>query len=794
MTQLELAEQYVSSTSVSLFLTGKAGTGKTTFLRHIVATTHKRCVVLAPTGVAAVNAGGVTIHSFFQLPLCPYLPDVKELVTEYQMPERKFKSLRKEKVRLIRSLDLIIIDEISMVRADLLDAVDMTLRRYRRSGKPFGGVQLLMIGDVQQLPPVVTDEEKPYIDQVYSSPFFFNSKALRRLQYMTIVLTKIFRQQDEDFIGLLNSIRDNRFDMGTLRVLNARYQPNFDPPDSEGYIRLTTHNYQSNRINQQKLAAIDSKPFELAALIDGNFPESSYPTDAALTLKRGAQVMFVKNDVNGHEYYNGKLATVEGYDAEEGIAVVDGEGNHIVVGRERWENIKYEIDPRDGEIKQQVDGTFVQYPLRLAWAITIHKSQGLTFDKVIIDAASAFTYGQVYVALSRCRTLQGLVLASPISERCAFDCEDILDFNRSLPSPESAAHSLATMQSSYFEDLVHELFDFSQLLHDVERLNSFFQQHLRRLYPLEAQKMSQLASGPIVDMLSVSERFHKQLIRMQITCNHATDDPAVIERIGKGVAYFDSQLHQILLTAAPLLEMNVTSKTFRADFEEFSADLVNDIGLKQLCFKRIMDEGFSIDTYNKAKSDFLVQKEFDTSPQKTVKRSRFKKKKEPQEPKPARMRQRMEMRERPSVTAQEVERVGQRPLTRIEVIHTEPVEVERPATPKAPDKEPRTASWQVAAQLFNQGMTMEEVAAARGVKVATVETYLIRAIEEGYVALDKVIAFSELGEIVDYIRAHNPATLKEIHEYFGARYSYLKIRAASIYAKGLRMPKETMGM
>ena len=283
----EMAEKYVLETNVPVFLTGKAGTGKTTFLRHIVGRTYKRCVVLAPTGVAAVNAGGVTIHSFLQLPLCPYLPDVKELVTEYQMPERS-KNLNREKLKIIRTLDLLIIDEISMVRADLLDAVDAALRRYRRDARPFGGIQILMIGDLQQLPPVVTDDVRPYLDKVYNSPFFFSSKVMSQLNFVTIELQTIYRQNDKIFLELLNKIRNNQFNKESLFLLNSRLRPGFEPDNIPGeWIRLTTHNYQSEKINNSKLEALKEKEYIFSATIEGSYPESSVPTDVNLKLKVG---------------------------------------------------------------------------------------------------------------------------------------------------------------------------------------------------------------------------------------------------------------------------------------------------------------------------------------------------------------------------------------------------------------------------------------------------------------------------------------------------------------------------
>ena len=728
MTQLELAEQYVKSTNVSVFLTGKAGTGKTTFLRNIVSTLNKRSVVLAPTGVAAINAGGVTIHSFFQLPLCPYLPDVKELVTEYQMPD-KYKSLRKEKIKIIRTLDLVIIDEISMVRADLLDAVDMTLRRYRRSSKPFGGVQLLMIGDVQQLPPVVTDEERPYIEQVYPSPFFFHSKALQQTNYITIELTKIFRQQDKTFISLLNNIRDNHFDRATLDALNARYKPRFNPPDSEGYIRLTTHNWQANEVNQRKLGSLTSKPFELKASVEGNFPETSYPTEATMTLKKGAQVMFVKNDSNSHQYYNGKLATVEGYDPEEGVAVVDKEGNHIVVKHERWENIKYEIDESDNQIKQRIDGTFTQYPLRLAWAITVHKSQGLTFDKVIIDAASAFTYGQVYVALSRCRSLEGLVLASPISERCVFDNDDVLQFNSTFPSVEQVESELNVSQSTYYYDLVYELFDFSSINRAADRLNSLFQQHLRRTLTIQAERMSELCNGKLVDIMAVSEKFQKQLKRISVENVGRVDDPFVRDRIAKGVAYFDEQLEQVYIALAPLLEVEIGNKVVAADFDELSVELRDAIALKQKCMKRVGESGFATSVYNQAKVDFLMEKERTTSTKKATYRSRYGKKKEPK--------------------------------------------------PKKPP------TWVETVRLFSEGRSIQEIANERGLVYTTITRHLEIALEAGAITVDSLVTSDELDEIVGYIIEEHPKSLNEIHDHFNGKYQYYKLRAAAFVAKDL---------
>lgn len=725
---IELAERYIRTTNVSVFLTGKAGTGKTTFLHRIASTVNKRCVVVAPTGVAAVNAAGVTIHSFFQLPPCPYLPDVKELVTEYQMPD-KFKSLRKERIKIIRTLDLLIIDEISMVRADLLDAVDMVLRRYRRNSRPFGGVQLLMIGDVQQLPPVVTDEERPYMERVYPSPFFFHSKALQRVGYVTIVLTKIFRQQDEAFIALLNNIRDNRFDGSTIAALNARCKPAFDPPDSEGFIRLTTHNYQANSVNRSKLEALKTKAYELKATVEGNFPETSYPTEALLTLKQGAQVMFVKNDSNGGAYFNGKIATVEGYDKEKRVAVVDRDGNHIVVGRERWENVKYVVDEGDGQIRQVVDGVFVQYPLKLAWAITVHKSQGLTFDKVIVDAASAFTYGQVYVALSRCRSLEGLVLATPISNRCVFDNEDVARFNRSFPSPEQVREELSASQTQYFYDAVFELFDFSLLLRCMDRLNALFQQHLRRLQPVLSQQAADWYSGAVGTFMTVAEKFRDQLSRIRMQNGGNTDDEYLRQRIAKAVEYYAEQLEQSAQQAKLLLELKIANKAVAADYGERVDEYRDEVGLKQLCFKRVGEKGFSIEVYNQAKVDFALGKD-------------------------------------------KSQRGGDLYARKLDAKRKEP-------KPKKPPV------WSETVRLFAEGKPINDIATERGLTYTTVTRHLEAALEAGAIDADMLLPQEEQDEIMAYILDKRPKTLTEVHDYFDGRYPYYKLRVSMFLAKDL---------
>src|SRR4030042_2353673 len=392
---LHLAFDFVQCTNRNIFLTGKAGTGKTPFLHNLKRSAPKRMIVVAPTGVAAINAGGVTIHSFFQLPFHPHVP-VHYLKPGYlpESPEQQGSQvykLSREKINIMKSLDLLVIDEISMVRADLLDAVDGILRRYKDHDQPFGGVQLLMIGDLQQLAPVVREDDREILDRYYDTTFFFGSLALRQTNYVTIELKQIYRQNDPEFIKLLNKIRDNQVDSDTLNQLNKQYDPHFIPDSDSGYITLTTHNAQAQLINNSKLDKLPGKAKVFKAIISDDFPEYSYPTAYELHLKAGAQVMFVKNDISKEKlYFNGKIGRIERFEDEAILVQCPGEALPIMVEKAEWQNMKYSLDEETKEIQETVIGTFTQFPLKLAWAITIHKSQGLTFEKAVIDARAAF--------------------------------------------------------------------------------------------------------------------------------------------------------------------------------------------------------------------------------------------------------------------------------------------------------------------------------------------------------------------------------------------------------------------
>lgn len=404
--ELDVARFIVEKTDMSLFLTGKAGTGKTTFLREVVRYTKKKCIVLAPTGIAAVNAGAMTIHSFFQFGLGPFVQGVIE-------PKSDFR-INKSKLELIRHLQLLIIDEVSMVRADLMDHIDVELRRIRRNSKPFGGVQLLMIGDLQQLPPIAHGGEDELLRQYYKTLYFFSSAALKSMKYSCIELKNVYRQTDRHFIDILNHARNCTLTSQDISDLNARYVPGFSPKPEDGYIRLMTHNRQVDYVNETEMEKLDSKPYTFVAAVTGTFPEESYPTADSLTLKKGAQVMFIKNDPE-RRFINGTLGEVKSIDKNSIAVRLAESGTVIDVEPMEWQNIRYQFDEESKEISSKQIGRFKQYPLKAAWAITVHKSQGLTFDKAIIDVHAAFSPGQAYVALSRCRTLDGLVLSSPVS-------------------------------------------------------------------------------------------------------------------------------------------------------------------------------------------------------------------------------------------------------------------------------------------------------------------------------------------------------------------------------------------
>ena len=603
--QLELAYDFLEYTGVNVFLTGKAGTGKTTFLRELKQRSPKRMVVVAPTGVAAINAGGVTIHSFFQLPFGPYIPGATERVEQGGKMQFTHK-LNREKINIIKTIDLLVIDEISMVRADLLDAVDDMLRRYRGKNEPFGGVQLLLIGDLQQLAPVVKEEEWGLLKQHYASAFFFDSKALAATRYVAIELKHVYRQQDQVFVDLLNCVRENRIDASVLGVLNRRYIPGFQPSDDEGYITLTTHNHQAQRINDVKMAALSTKAYSFKAEVKDNFPTFSYPTEETLVLKQGAQVMFVKNDSSPEKrYYNGKIGKVTKIN-DNSIEVVGKEDGLVIqVAKEEWTNTKYTLDEETKEITETIEGTFKQYPLKTAWAITIHKSQGLTFERAIVDANAAFAHGQVYVALSRCKTFEGLVLSSPVTTRSLVSDDAVDRFVQDVEQREPDRDELQQARQSYFRELLLEQFDSEAIRWRLHYLYRVLDEQLRRLYPDWVERYRVAGAECAEKLLAVAERFQNQLERLMPEEGDYEHDPVIAQRVKKGAEYFREHTTAIFGDFLDEVIPEIDNKEVRKLVEQNMERFRGEINLKLETLK-VIGDNFSVKMYLRAKAKALI--------------------------------------------------------------------------------------------------------------------------------------------------------------------------------------------
>ena len=531
--ELELARNYALYTHRNIFLTGKAGTGKTTFLRRLQEETKKRMIVVAPTGVAAINAGGVTIHSFFQLAPGLFLPGK---MIAGRDPKSRF-TFSKQKINILRSLDLLVIDEISMVRADLLDAIDDVLRRYQDRSKPFGGVQLLLIGDLQQLAPVATESEWPLLSEFYSTPYFFSSTALLQTDFVYIELKHVYRQQDESFVNLLNAVRDNQLTPSIMQALNARYRPQFRPPDGEDWITLTTHNHQAAQLNSRRLQELTTEPISFTAKVTGEFPDTSFPTDAELILKVGAQVMFCKNDPsNAKAFYNGRIGRI--IDIKGDKVTVFSDNQRIEVGPLTWENNKYITDSATGTISEETVGTFTQIPLRTAWAITIHKSQGLTFDHAIINAGRAFSHGQVYVALSRCRTLEGMVLSTPITPDVITSDPHVTQFNEYATDHTPTLGTFIQDRKAFIEQILCNIFDFSAIsmrLRYFERLTS---EHLSSYFPAYARMVASTATQVDGELMAVGVKFQQQIRQLMPLAESYNQNGALRERVHKAMNYY----------------------------------------------------------------------------------------------------------------------------------------------------------------------------------------------------------------------------------------------------------------
>ena len=606
--ELQMAHDFVQHTGCHIFLTGKAGTGKTTFLHHLKKNSQKRMVVTAPTGVAAINAGGVTLHSFFQLPFGPFIPGSESHEGNRQ---RQFRFSR-EKKQIIQSLDLLVIDEISMVRADLLDAVDGALRRHRRSSQPFGGVQLLMIGDLHQLSPVAKQADWQILQEYYDSVYFFSSHALEQTQLFTIELKHIYRQSNPGFIKLLNQVRDNQLDETALAEMNQRYIPDFTPLDGQGYITLTTHNNKADSINRSRLQALTKTSHFFQADISGDFPEHTYPTQSRLEFKEGAQVMFLRNDVSSEKnYYNGKIGKIKKIFSQTVSILCPGDSEEILVEPMDWENIKYTLNPENKEVQEEVIGKFKQYPLKLAWAITIHKSQGLTFEKAIIDAESAFAHGQVYVALSRCKTFEGMVLTSPIPSHGIETDSAILDFDEKA-GQNPPSHSLLTQAKiNYQQKLLLDCFDFQSLDNLFRYLVRLLKGNARLVQVSGLADIGQLEEMAQKNIFRVSEKFKHQLLDIFADNCLPESNAYVLERTEKASAWFQDKFALIFTEIVQRLRVETDNKELSKKINNALDNLKKEIAVK-LAGIQSCKKGFSCTNYigavSRAEIEFIPEK------------------------------------------------------------------------------------------------------------------------------------------------------------------------------------------
>ncbi len=711
---MRLAWDFVENTGQSIFLTGKAGTGKTTFLKTVVERSRKRCIVVAPTGVAAINAGGVTIHSFFQLSFSPYVPGAKM--------ESKY-DFGREKRKIISSIDLLIIDEISMVRADLLDAIDNVLRRFRDHYQPFGGVQLLMIGDLAQLTPVVTPENEHLLKSYYDTPYFFGSKALSQISYVTIQLHQVYRQQDLSFIEVLNQVRSGHPSAEALSSLNARYRPMFSPSANEGYIRLTTHNHLADHYNETELNKLTSKAFQFQASIEGTYPEYSYPTAETLVLKRGAQVMFVKNDPTAeHRYYNGRIGQVTDVDKNKILVLCEGDNEAIEVEPLEWENTLYTLNEKTREIEAKVQGVFRQYPLRLAWAITIHKSQGLTFDRVIIDANLSFAPGQVYVALSRCRTLEGLVLATPLENRAVISDSQVDSYiTRQEEAARQSIAQLPVLKQEYERYLLLQLFDFRNVASMEESMVRIFAEYFYHSHA-QLKTLHQQALDAIRErVVGVADKWRLKIRQMRI---EDLREEAFLERVRRSADYFGDTLKEILEKPLQLTaQVETNNKQAQKRLANALPELRQVWLANRYLLSKMSEQGFTVDGYLHEKQMSVL----DAIDEGAIKKKTTRKTKE-----------------------------------------------------KKP-KEVKPKTWKVTYDLYRNHVSIENIAKMRNLAVSTILSHLGRYVDSGQIALSDLIPADHLQAIervVSRIGADQGATAvkslcppevtyMEINLYFG---------------------------
>ena len=737
--ELTLAWRIVEETGANLFLTGKAGTGKTTFLRRLREQTAKRMVVLAPTGVAAINAQGNTIHSFFQLPFSPYIPGKGFLTSD----KRHF-NFSKQKRRIINAMSLLVIDEVSMVRPDILDAIDMILRRLRNPAQPFGGVQLLLIGDLRQLPPVVTDVEREHLAAYYPSPYFFESRALRQAGFQAIELSTVYRQTDREFVEMLNAIRDGKADYGMFNKLNARYIPGFNPDDSEGYIRLTTHKRIAGNFNASKLARLQGAPVSYEAVVKGEFPDFNFPVDKVLTLKVGARVMFVKNDTgSGRRYFNGMMGTVTELGEEVVTVRPDGEEETLSVERAEWENTRYVVDEESKDIRQEAIGVLSQFPLKPAWAITIHKSQGLTFDHAIVDASLSFAAGQTYVALSRCRSLEGLVLGAPISAGAVITDADVNSFIDYCGQNSPDGATLERLRSEYLRTLVADLFDFTPLRVAFADFNRAVQEFIVPMYPSLYEESREAAVKVNEDIAEVGRKFIGIYASQPIDASQFESDDRLRERIRSGCRYFVEHLMDVA-KYVNRLPKDIDNKAYAERLNNTYDALWFQLQIKLKMMGHLSDRDFSTAAYTNARAEALLDVE---GAGKAFSKGRKK---------------------RATAVAKGLARDAAAdeggPGSDGATAGKTGSKMKAPREKPAKEKKPKGYSTFETLRLYEEGLSVSEIAERRGLVEATIATHLAQLVNMGRLKLEDLIPPEMVTEIRELFENRGERKFGELQE------------------------------
>ena len=804
--KLEMVDKFVRYTNMNIFLTGKAGTGKTTFLRGLAANPTKRMVILAPTGVAAINAGGQTIHSFFQLEFGPQIPsDAAESSPGRDVPWRvstlQYQKMSAVKPKIIRSLELLVIDEISMVRADLLDAVDAVLRRVRRNEKPFGGVQVLMIGDIHQLAPVAKEEEWALLRDYYKSVYFFDSHVLTKTPYCCIALEHIYRQEDRKFIDILNKVRNNRLDAESLAILNSHYHPDFEPDEDAGYITLMTHNKQVDEINESKLNALKTKSLKFTAKVFGNFPETSYPTKAELELKIGAQVMFVKNDPSPEKaYFNGKIGRIVSYDEESGLEVRCGD-EVIEVKSVTWSNFEYRINEETKEIEEKEVGSFTQIPLKLAWAITIHKSQGLTFDRLILDASLAFAHGQVYVALSRCTSLEGLVLKAKLSQSGLFNDLTINQFVADLPSREPNEEQFEYNKKLYESQMLFELIDFIDIESDLNGIRKVVFANKGSFDASVNEKIAPKGQKFHEEVVEVSEKFKRQIGGILKDNLQIDNNLQLQERVKKGCSYFLDKLAD--LDEISGLPFETDNKTVNDQIKKELDALQTDLFVKKSCLECCLGS-FEMKKYLATKNKKIVEAE-ELGKKKKAKLTRKQLSKEDSKLFKALVAWREQVAdalevsetkviptttltaiaEKKPTTVKELKSLSKIGTTRLQRFGADILNIvlEHQGFKKQDfdDDESKEelelgASVQRTKELIEEGLSIEEIAEKRNMARSTIEQHVAELVLKGYADAKDFMGSEHYENIKEYFEETQDSSLGAAKDVLGEEYSWGELR------------------